>query len=132
MEMTWDYYKKQNPKLTVYELACLEKEWGDITFKLEGQRIWVECCYAMGKTNTWFCEMKRLKFRGINKYYCWGKIETPEWMFFIPSQPWNNYTEKCDIAWHGKKSFRVVPKSVISPNIRAGKIGVDNFAEYIS
>ena len=58
-EETWTYFKNKNPDLTVYELACLEKEWGDITFVHEGQRFWVECCYAMGEKNSWFCEMKR-------------------------------------------------------------------------
>ena len=33
-EETWEYFKKQNPELTIYELACLEKEWGDITLSL--------------------------------------------------------------------------------------------------
>ena len=31
-EETWNYFKNKDPDLTVYELACLEKEWGDITF----------------------------------------------------------------------------------------------------
>ena len=64
-EETWNYFKNKDPDLTVYELACLEKEWGDITFVHEGQRFWVECCFAMGEKNSWFCEMKRIKFRKV-------------------------------------------------------------------
>ena len=132
MQLTWDYFKKQNPSLSVYELACLEKEWGDITFVLNGQRMWIECCYAMGKKNTWFCEMKRIKFRGINKWYCWGKIEEPNNFLFVTSKTWNSYAKKCNLVKQGKKSFRVVSKSIIGPNLRAGKQGVEIFAQCIS
>ena len=131
-EETWDYFKKLNPDLTVYELACLEKEWGDITFVHEGQRFWVECCFAMGKETSWFCEMKRIKFRGVNKFYCWGKIDEPGKMWFIPSKQWNTYVAKCDKVRQGKKSFRVVPKHLIGDNIRAAKRGVDEFVKFIA
>ena len=132
LEETWEYFKRQNPELTVYELACLEKEWGDITFVHEGQRFWVECCFAMGKETSWFCEMKRIKFRGINKFYCWGKIDEPGKMWFIPSKHWNAYVKKCDKVRQGKKSFRVVPKHLIGDNIRVAKRGVDAFVKYIA
>ena len=131
-EETWEYFKKQNPELTIYELACLEKEWGDITFVHEGQRFWVECCFAIGKKNSWFCEMKRIKFRGTNKFYCWGKIDEPGKMWFIPSKQWNAYVEKCDKVRRGKKHFRVVPKHLIGDNIRVAKRGVDEFVKYIA
>ena len=131
-EETWEYFKRQNPNLTIYELACLEKEWGDITFVHEGQRFWIECCFAMGKETSWFCEMKRIKFRGINKFYCWGKIDEPGKMWFIPSRQWNNYVAKCDKVRQGKKSFRVVPKHLIGDNIHAAKRGVDAFVKHIA
>ena len=131
-EETWNYFKKQNPDLTVYELACLEKEWGDITFVHEGQRFWVECCYAMGEKNSWFCEMKRLKFRGTNKFYCWGKRIEPGKTWFIQAATWNNYVTKCEKIRQGKKSFRVVPVHLIGDNIRKAKRGVDEFAKYIA
>ena len=131
-EETWEYFKRQNPELTIYELACLEKEWGDITFVHEGQRFWVECCFAMGKETSWFCEMKRIKFRGVNKFYCWGKIDEPGKKWFIPSKQWNDYVKKCERVRQGKKSFRVVPKHLIGDNIRVAKRGVDAFVKYIA
>ena len=131
-EETWAYFKNKNPDLTVYELACLEKEWGDITFVHEGQRFWVECCYAMGEKNSWFCEMKRLKFRGTNKFYCWGKRIEPGKTWFIQSSSWNNYVKQCDKVRQGKKTFRVVPVHLIGDNLRKAKRGVDEFARYIA
>ena len=130
-EETWDYFKKQNPDLSIYELACLEKEWGDITFVHEGQRFWVECCFAMGEKNSWFCEMKRKKFRGVNKFYCWGKRIEPGKTWYIPSRPWNDYVEKCETKKKGKKTFRVVPVHLIGDNIRVAKRGPNAFGKYI-
>ena len=131
-EETWDYFKKQKPKLSIYELACLEKEWGDITFVHEGQRFWIECCFAMGKKNSWFCEMKRIKFRGVNKFYCWGKLDEPGKTWFISSKQWNAYVKKCDKVRQGKKSFRTVPMHLIGDNIRVAKRGVDEFVKHIA
>jgi hypothetical protein len=131
-EETWDYFKKQDPSLSIYELACLEKEWGDITFVHEGQRFWVECCFAMGEKNSWFCEMKRKKFRGVNKFYCWGKRIDPGKTWYIPSRPWNDYVEQCKTAKKGKKTFRIVPVHLIGDNIRVAKRGADAFAKYIN
>ncbi len=130
-EECWDYFKKQDPSLTIYELACLEKEWGDITFVHEGQRFWIECCYAMGKETSWFCEMKRIKFRGINKWYCWGKIDQPGKTWYIQSKPWNDYVEKCKRVRKGKKSFRIVPKHLIGDNLYKAKRGAHAFKVYI-
>ena len=48
-EMTWDFFKKQDPSLTNKELAILEKRDGDITYMFNGFRHYVECCFAMGK-----------------------------------------------------------------------------------
>ena len=130
-EETWDYFKKQDPSLSIYELACLEKEWGDITFVHEGQRFWVECCFAMGKKTSWFCEMKRIKFRGVNKWYCWGKIDQPGKTWFIQSRPWNDYVEKCEKVRKGKKSFRIVPKHLIGDNLYKAKRGTHAFKTFI-
>ena len=131
-EECWDYFKTKNPELGIYELACLEKEWGDITFVHEGQRFWVECCYAMGKKSSWFCEMKRLKFKGTNKWYCWGKKSEPGKTWFIQSSSWNNYVECCDRVRKGKKSFRVVPVHLIGDNLYKAKRGPDGFSKFIS
>ena len=130
-EECWDYFKAKDPTLGIYDLACLEKEWGDITFVHEGQRFWVECCFAMGKKSSWFCEMKRIKFNGVNKFYCWGKINEPGKMWFIPSKQWNSYVKKCDKVRRGKKSFRVIPMHLIGDNIRVAKRGVDEFVKFI-
>ena len=76
--------------------------------------------------------MKRIKFRGVNKFYCWGKIDEPGKMWFIPSKQWNAYVEKCDKVRRGKKQFRVVPKHLIGDNIRVAKRGVDEFGKHIA
>ena len=130
-EETWDYFKERDPTLEIYDLACLEKEYGDITFLYEGQRFWVECCYAMGKKSSWFCEMKRLKFKGINKWYCWGKSNEPGRTWFIQSASWNKYVSKCDKVRQGKKSFRVVPKNLIGDNLFKAKRGPSEFKKAI-
>ena len=131
-EECWDYFKAKDPTLSIYELACLEKEWGDITFVYEGQRFWVECCFAIGKKSSWFCEMKRIKFQGVNKWYCWGKIDQPGKSWYIQSRPWNDYVEKCDKVKRGKKSFRVVPKHLIGDNLYSAKRGASAFREFIA
>jgi len=130
-EECWDYFKAKDPTLSIYELACLEKEWGDITFVHEGQRFWVECCFAMGKKTSWFCEMKRIKFRGVNKWYCWGKIDQPGKTWFIQSKPWNDYVEKCEKVRKGKKSFRIIPKHLIGDNLYKAKRGPHAFKAHI-
>ena len=71
-EMTWDFYKKANPTLSDFELSCIEKEQGDITFVHNNERHYIECCLAMGKDHTWMCDLKREKFLGNNKWYCCG------------------------------------------------------------
>ena len=128
-EETWNYFKKQNPNLSIYELACLEKEYGDITFVLNGQRYWIECCYSMGTKSTWFCEMKRLKFKGQNKWYCWGKINEPGKVWYIHSRVWNRYVENCQIKRQGKKKFRVVPVHLVGDNIRNAIKGSEQFTD---
>ena len=132
LEEVWDYFKRQNPNLSIYELACLEKSHGDITFVLDGQRFWVECCYIIAKQNAWFCEMKRLKFRGQNKWYCWGKIDEPGKSWFILSRQWNKYVKHCRIARDGRKQFRVVPKHLIGDNLRVARKGVQAFVSTIT
>ena len=47
-EMVWDFYKEKQPTLTDRQLAIIEKEQGDITYELNGERRYVECCFAMG------------------------------------------------------------------------------------
>jgi hypothetical protein len=116
-EETWDYFKKQNPELTIYELACLEKEWGDITFVHEGQRFWVECCFAMGKETfeeTWDYFKKQNPELTIYELAC---LDEPGKMWFIPSKQWNAYVKKCDKVRQGKKSFRIVPKHLIGDEL---------------
>jgi len=130
-EETWEHFKKQDPTFSIYELACLEKKYGDITFVHEGQRFWVECCFAMGKKVSWFCEMKRIKFRGINKWYCWGKIDEQGKTWYVQSRSWNDYVEKCEKVRKGKKSFRIVPKHLIGDNLYSAKRGANAFRKFI-
>lgn len=125
-EMTWDFYKNQNPSLTNKELAILEKRDGDITYVFEGQRHYVECCFAMGEKLSRLCEMKRLNFIGKNKWYCYGFANSED-IVFMPSTVWKKYTSKIDKA---DKSCRMVPLANIK-NLKAGRYGVRNYWNYV-
>jgi len=121
-EMTWDFFKNQNPDLTNRELAIIEKQEGDITYLLDGQRHFIECCFAMGKKLSRLCEMKRRSFIGQNKWYCYGFAHSEE-IIFIPSFTWKNYTghiEKAD------KSCRMIPLK----NIKSINAGCNGITEY--
>ena len=76
--------------------------------------------------------MKRLKFRGVNKFYCWGKRIEPGRTWFIQAKPWNDYVKKCETVKQGKKTFRVVPVHLIGDNLYKAKRGVDEFAKWIA
>ena len=121
-EMVWDYFAKLNPDLGSKELAILEKEWGDITYEVDGVRHWVECCYAMGTKISRLCEMKRTRFLGERRWYCYGFAGSDE-MIFIPSITWNSYTAHIE---QPDKSCRIVPLQSIR-NLKKGQHGIDNY-----
>ena len=121
-EMTWDFFKSKNPELTDKDLAVLEKEHGDITYLLHGERHFVECCYAMGTEISRLCEMKRRKFVGKNKWYCYGFSDNDE-IILIPSFVWKKYTEQIEPA---DRSCRIVPLSSIR-NLKAGCVGIQEY-----
>lgn len=121
-EMTWDYFLNQNSELTCKELAILEKEWGDITYELNGKRYWIECCFAMGNKLSRLCEMKRISFKGKTKWYCYGFAESEE-MIFIPSTVWQVYTSRIEKS---DSSCRMVPLNSIR-NLKAGEKGIENY-----
>jgi hypothetical protein len=121
-EMTWDYFSEKNPELGSKELAILEKEWGDITYEVDGVRHWVECCFAMGTEISRLCERKRKNFVGERRWYCYGFAESDE-MIFIPSITWNSYTAHIE---QPDRSCRIVPLSSIR-NLRKGKRGIENY-----
>ena len=121
-EMTWDYFKSQNPELTDKELAILEKSNGDITYVFNGQRHYIECCFAMGSNVSRLCEMKRKNFIGKNKWYCYG-FANIESIVFIPSSVWQKYTSFIEPA---DRSCRMVPiKSIL--NLRNSSTGIENY-----
>ena len=121
-EMTWDFYKKKYPDLTDRDLAILEKQNGDITYMLEGQRHYIECCFAMGTKVSRLCEMKREKFVGKNKWYCYGFAHDND-VIFMPSITWKKYTAKIKKA---DRSCRMIPLSSIK-NLKAGRTGISNY-----
>jgi len=121
-EMTWDFFKKQDPSLTNKELAILEKQYGDITYVFNGNRHYVECCFAMGKKVSRLCEMKRRKFIGKNKWYCYGFANSED-IVFMPSIVWKKYTAKIDKA---DKTCRMVPLTSIK-GLKAGRNGIRNY-----
>ena len=123
-EMVWDYHKRKNPELTDRELAIIEKREGDITYVVNGQRHYIECCFAMGKKLSRLCEMKRISFVGDNKWYCYG-FATSDDIVFIPSTTWKSYTSKIKKA---DRSCRMIPISSIF-NLKAGKKGITNYWE---
>lgn len=104
--MVWDYFKGINPSLTARQLSHLEKEFGDITYEHAGQRHYVECCLAMGKKYSRLCEMKRLKFAGKNKWYCYG-FKNSDQVVLFPSLVWKKYVSKIQIS--ADRSHRLVP-----------------------
>jgi len=125
-EMTWDFFKKLNPLLDNKELAIIEKREGDITYEVDGQRHYVECCFAMGKKVSRLCEMKRQKFIGKNKWYCYGFANSED-IIFMPSIVWKKYTAKIDKA---DKTCRMVPLTSIK-GLKAGRKGLQNYWETV-
>ena len=111
-EMTWDFFKNQDPLLTNRELAIIEKVEGDITYIFNNQRHYIECCFAMGKKLSRLCEMKRKSFLGPNKWYCYGFAFSKDTVF-IPSSAWNKHTQLIPKA---DKSCRMVPLETIQIN----------------
>jgi len=121
-EMTWDFFKSKNPDLADRELAIIEKTNGDITYLYNGERHYVECCFAMGTTVSRLCEMKRRKFVGKNKWYCYGFAGSNE-LVLMPSLVWKNYTKQIVPA---DKSCRMVPLSSIR-NLKAGCSSIEEY-----
>lgn len=125
-EMVWDLYKERDPTLTDRQLAIIEKEQGDITFMLGGERHYVECCFAMGPKISRLCEMKRTKFIGANKYYCYG-FASREDIIFIASFTWNKYTSYIKQT---DPSCRIVPIKYIL-GLKNKYLGIENYMETI-
>jgi len=121
-EMTWDFFKNNDPSLTNKQLAILEKRDGDITYVFDGERHFVECCFAMGNKISRLCEMKRTQFVGKNKWYCYGFANSDD-MVFMPSIVWKKYTSKIKPA---DKTCRIVPLSSIR-GLKAGCKGIKNY-----
>ena len=121
-EMTWDYFKRQNPELTDRELAILEKEFGDITYLSGEDRHYIECCFVMGKKMSRLCEMKRIKFHGKTKWYCYGFAGSED-VVLIPSLTWKKYASKIKKQ---DKSCRMVPINSIK-SVRAGEHTIENY-----
>ena len=121
-EMTWDFYKKQDPSLTNKELAIIEKKQGDITYIYNGERRYIECCFAMSESYSRLCEMKRRSFIGPNKWYCYGFKNSTD-IVFIPSAVWKKYTSHIEKA---DKSCRMVPIDSIK-NLRCNRIGITEY-----
>ena len=76
----------------------------------------------MGERYSRMCEMKRLKFNGENKWYCYGFNGTSD-IIMIPSQIWNRYVSKITKR---DVSHRMVPIYAIK-GLRAG---IHNIGEY--
>ena len=125
-EMTWDHFKSKDNSLNNKQLAILEKEFGDITYVMNGERHYIECCFVMGKKLSRLCEMKRIKFHGENKWYCYGFAECND-VVLIPSLAWKKYTSKIKKR---DRSCRMVPISSIL-GIKAGSHSIENYWENV-
>tara|TARA_B100001250_G_C19764120_1_gene773889 strand:+ start:622 stop:1137 length:516 start_codon:yes stop_codon:yes gene_type:complete len=112
---------------TELELSIFEKTWGDITFEVNGERHYVECCFAMGDFTTSMCEIKRNRFLGDNKWYCYGKRTDPSARVFIPSRVWHDYMGRLELSNKNGWGHRTVQIKYIGENIRAAMIGQKNF-----
>jgi hypothetical protein len=120
--MTWEYFKKTDASLTDKQLSYLEKEFGDITYEYKGQRHYIECCLAMGKNYSKLCEMKRLKFVGSNKWYCYGFKDSTD-IIMIPSRVWKKYVGKI-------KKHDISCRLVSIYSIQTLRAGVRGLKEY--
>jgi hypothetical protein len=112
---------------TEVQLSVFEKSWGDITFLVGDHRFYVECCLAMGEHRTSMCEIKRTRFVGDNKWYCYGKRTDPDARIFIHSQVWHDYMSRLNLNQKHGWQYRTVDIKRIGPHIRAAIIGQKNF-----
>lgn len=124
--MVWDFFKDQDETLTNRDLAKIEKRHGDITYVFNGQRHFIECCLVLGKKNSRLCEMKRLKFAGENKWYCYG-FRGSEDIVLMPSKVWNLYTSHIPKK---DRSCRMVPISSIK-NLKAGHKSIEKYWDIV-
>ena len=131
LEMTWDYFNRISPGLEDKEYAGLEKENGDITFIKDGERYWIECCFILGKEYTYFCDLKRLKFKGENKFYCFGKLNFDEPAWFISASVWNRYVYHCETVKFEHRRYKKIKVDLIGSNIKAAIPTVENFIKII-
>ena len=121
-EMVWDHFKSRDESLTNRELAKLEKEHGDITYVVDGERHFIECCFVLGKKQSRLCEMKRRKFVGENKWYCYGFRDSTD-IVLMPSVVWKSYTSQIPKK---DRSCRMVPIQSIK-NFRAGTGSINEY-----
>ena len=116
---------------TESELSILEKSFGDLTFTIDGQRHYIECCWAMGETFTRMCELKRVGFIGNNKWYCFGKRVSPDDRIYIPSRVWHAYLDKLELKKGHGWCYREIPLKYIGENLRAAILGNEEFKNKI-
>ena len=121
-----EWLKKTNKNYTEYDLNIGERFHGDITFILEGERYFVECCLAMGEKSK-MSESKRRMFKGRNKWYCWGRSDDLEFLCFVPSLMWSKYSKKLGMIAREGTVFRLVPRSILGSNLKAARLNCDEF-----
>ena len=131
VEETREFFKREDPGVSDFQLNILEKHFGDITFIANDKRYWVECCLAMGQQRSLMCERKRMNFQGDNRWYCYGKMNSPEERVYIPAYVWRAYTAKCPMVSRDKWLFRQIKPRLIGSNIRAAKLSNQEFVSSI-
>ena len=129
VESTRVFFRKEDPEVTEYQLNVLEKHFGDITFLVDEERYWVECCLSMSSYAGLMCENKRKNFHGQNRWYCWGKLDNPAERVFIPAYVWRAYAGKCPMINRNNWLFRKVKPKLIGSNIRAAKLSNRHFVD---
>jgi len=124
------WLKRLNENYTEYELNIGERFNGDITFVAGDKRYFVECCLAMGEVSR-MSEHKRRMFKGKNKWYCWGRLDKPATICFVPSLMWAKYCKKLGLVAREGTVFRLVPRRILGKNLKAAKMSCCEFIDEI-
>lgn len=125
---TRQWFLSIDPCLSDVQLNVLEHTWGDIVIldpALE-YPVFIECV-SINNERSIFPEHKITKFRGENKFYCFG---WPDEDRFVLSRVWNSYAKKLPYIGPEVGHYRRFSRSNIE-GLRMQHNGVNKFCESI-
>lgn len=124
VEFSRDYYKKQNPMCSEYDLNMMEQFYGDIVVTFNNTPIFIECVSINVEVGSPFPGSKIRNFKGKDKFYVFG------WDGFRPkyihSGTWNAYAKKIPEFNRNGRKFRKIGRWMIK-NIKNGVQGTSEF-----